>query len=111
MSKDAGSSWEELPLPPWSARSGHQVIVSKRRLILTGGAGDSGCLSDTWASDDDGLSWYDLPQPSWSARYGHQLITYKGGLLLLGGRGSSGYLQDAWMQCQIIEAYLRFMPN
>ena len=106
VSQDNGETWEELPTPPWPARSGHQVICWEDKLVLLGGVGDEERrLRDAWESSDGGETWQELPCPRWSARYGHRAVVVPmvvkevatPHLVLMGGNGAGNKaLRDVW---------------
>ncbi|CAK0814731.1 unnamed protein product [Prorocentrum cordatum] len=95
-------SWATPSPPPWTARSGHQVVATQDQLVLLGGLSREGrCLGDAWASKDGGHCWEPLPGPPWSARHGHQAVVFNGAggetILLCGGTDENQrMLRDVW---------------
>jgi hypothetical protein len=87
--------WEEVKLkggPP--ARSGHRMIVYKRKLLVYGGFHDNGTgdvkyYSDLWSLDLDGMIWtkHETPaaQPAPTARSGFSFFVNGDVAFLYGG--------------------------
>lgn len=89
-SLDGGSSWQELPEPPWPARAGHTLTAVQDRLFLHGGRGEDGSfLSDAWISRDRGRSWAALPDAP-VGRSGHWALPWEETLVVMGGKTGSG---------------------
>ncbi|MBI3447641.1 MAG: hypothetical protein HY049_01780 [Acidobacteria bacterium] len=94
----ASVGWGNVgPKPP--DRHFHAIAYdsARGRVVLFGGVGDSGLLSDTleW----DGTAWVNVtPAVSPPARYGHALAydSSRGRVVLFGGNGLNGFLADTW---------------
>ena len=70
---------------------------ARRRVVMFGGRGGSGLLSDTW--EWDGKQWIRMsPGVSPSARSGHAMAydSARRRVVLFGGWSSKGYLSDLW---------------
>jgi hypothetical protein len=64
------------------------------QIVLFGGTGASGLLSDTWSWD--GTAWTEVPTTGPSPRAYAPMAPIGGLLVLFGGIGGSGALSDTW---------------
>ncbi|MGA2536477.1 MAG: kelch repeat-containing protein [Terracidiphilus sp.] len=90
----------ELPdnTPPARAQAVMVNDGATGKVVLFGGAGNSGLLSDTWSWD--GADWtQELPATSPSARSGFAMAydAAHGQVVLFGGAGISGSFSDTWV--------------
>ncbi|MBI5478412.1 MAG: hypothetical protein HY906_06120, partial [Deltaproteobacteria bacterium] len=85
--------WAKAPVV--DGRRYHAMATLGTRVVLFGGQGSAGSLSDTW--EWDGTTWTQkLPALSPPARYGHGMATLGNRVVLFGGWGAAGYLSDTW---------------
>lgn len=68
-----GRNWEQVTAEAgWSARPGHQCVVTVGRILCFGGFGLFGNPVDMWASAT-GARWRQLPQTPWDATSGDEV--------------------------------------
>jgi leucine-zipper-like transcriptional regulator 1 len=85
-----GKDWERIvSFAPWTARSGHSVVVFDNKLWIIGGVNffERKLKNDVWYSED-GINWKEANASApWSGRYDHAVVTFKDKLWLMGGCG------------------------
>ncbi|MCX5977649.1 MAG: hypothetical protein NTV33_12735 [Coprothermobacterota bacterium] len=111
------NSWTNLnPANPPSARYGHAMVYdsSRGKVILFGGANNSGSLNDTWSYDPVANSWTQYsPGFSPSARSGHAMVydSTRGKVILFGGYSSSySYRNDTWSYDPLANRWTNLNP-
>lgn len=91
-----GVHWEEVTSnAPFTARSGHQLVVYRDQLFLIGGEIGSSDLNDVWKSVD-GETWVQsnsMKPPPYRAH--HQVVERENKLWLMGG-GSTFFSSGLW---------------
>jgi len=111
---------------PWQARMSHAVVaLPTGDLLLMGGLGSNGLLSDVWRwtpkqctllpgmgpleavyyelecgspctpSELHG-QWVNLGVAPWMPRQGHTALYTSAGILMMGGRTDTGFVNDVW---------------
>ena len=96
-----GTNWtQKSPATSPPARFSHAMAydAAHGQVVLFGGEGNSGLLSDTWVWD--GANWTQKsPATSPPARFSHAMAydAAHGQVVLLGGYAYSGYLSDTWV--------------
>lgn len=91
--RDAWRATETRGAPP--ARSGHSAVWTGHEMVIWGGQGENGVLSDGAAYDPGSRRWTLLPSTGAPlARSGHRAFWTGSEMIVWGGQGSDGVLQD-----------------
>lgn len=101
-----GSSWEQMPKPPFPARAYHAMFYHNDCLFVMGGQKVSFIgnpfYNDVWRSCDGAQTWKSLGNAPWKTRAGIAFETFGGKMVIAGGcfGGSIGnsrkFLNDVW---------------
>lgn len=101
-----GSTWEQMPKPPFPARAYHAMFYHNDCLFVMGGqkVGFIGnpFFNDVWTSCDGAQTWKSLGNAPWKTRAGIAFETFGGKMVVAGGcyGGSIGssrkFLNDVW---------------
>jgi N-acetylneuraminic acid mutarotase len=113
------NTWTNLSpsglLPP--VRGGQSMVYDSvaHRVIMFGGHGDSGFLSDTWAYDPSANKWSELgptgPVPPVRAYQSMAYDSSSGRVIMFGGEGVSGDLNDTWAYDAKANAWTNLSPT
>jgi len=103
-----GSTWTQMPLPPWVARSYHAMFYQNGCIVVAGGQKVSFVgnpyFNDVWKSCDGAKTWQSLGNAPWTTRAGIAFTEFDGKMIVAGGcygeSGPSGqgrkFLNDVW---------------
>src|SRR5262249_32915899 len=92
--KDSNNSWFPINNPSPSAREGHTSVWIKTsatsKMLMWGGAGPSGYLSDGYLLDDTTLNWSEAIPSAPGARAHHTAVVNGSQMIIWGGDTPSG---------------------
>lgn len=80
-------TWEPLPAPEFSGRTGHTMSVIGRYVVIWGGEGADGPRTDGLLLDSETHEWFPLQGPE--ACHGHAAVVIGNEIVFLGGEGGS----------------------
>ena len=84
----AAGAWKALPAAGIAGRSEPSVVWTRKAMIVWGGAGDAGVLSDGASYDLAADRWTPLPPAPLSPRRGHTAVWTGNKMVVFGGQGT-----------------------
>lgn len=102
ISSDGGYTWITQPVPTWSPRELHKMVVLGTTFYVMGGRNITTMTSnnEVWSTSNNGTSWTQLIHTSpsiWSARNSFSATVYRNQIWLMAGKDDiNNIYSDVW---------------